>query len=237
MGLIYQINRSKRRRTLALKVANGQLQVHAPWFVRDAEIEQFVAQKRSWIERHLSRQQSALAGLTPRDWLTENSVLWLGQPVVVTVHYGGRGGVMRFTATELQISVPNRVKDVAGYIFKCVRQAYKERAMAWLNEFFDQQSQLPQYPKAWSIGQFKAKWGHCSKAGELKFTWQLWLAPEWVVRYVVLHEVAHLDEFNHGPKFWQRVAELEPDYRHAEAWLKRHGMTVLSLDYLDYVVA
>ncbi len=68
----------------------------------------------------------------------------------------------------------------------------------------------------------KSRWGSCSSTGALSFSWRLVLAPEAVLDYVVAHEVAHLAEMNHGPRFWKLVRSLIPDYPAHRAWLKRH---------------
>jgi predicted metal-dependent hydrolase len=68
----------------------------------------------------------------------------------------------------------------------------------------------------------KSRWGSCSTKGSLSFSWRLILAPEAVVDYVVAHEVAHLVEMNHRPRFWRLVASLVPDPAPSRAWLKRH---------------
>jgi predicted metal-dependent hydrolase len=70
----------------------------------------------------------------------------------------------------------------------------------------------------------RSRWGSCSGAGRLAFSWRLIMAPEYVLDYVVAHEVAHLREMNHGPRFWKLCAQLtESDPKAARAWLKRHG--------------
>jgi len=68
----------------------------------------------------------------------------------------------------------------------------------------------------------RSRWGSCSAAGSLSFSWRLLLAPEAVIDYVVAHEVAHLVEMNHGPRFWRLVQSLVPDVAPQRAWLKRH---------------
>jgi len=74
----------------------------------------------------------------------------------------------------------------------------------------------------------KSRWGSCSGRGNLSFSWRLILAPEPVINYVVAHEVAHLAEMNHGPRFWRLVDSLSPDSTAARAWLKRHRSRLLS---------
>jgi predicted metal-dependent hydrolase len=74
----------------------------------------------------------------------------------------------------------------------------------------------------------KSRWGSCSGQGNLSFSWRLILAPEPVLNYVVAHEVAHLVEMNHGPRFWQLVESLTPGSAAPRAWLKRHRNQLLS---------
>ena len=74
----------------------------------------------------------------------------------------------------------------------------------------------------------KSRWGSCSGRGNLSFSWRLVFAPEQVIDYVVAHEVAHLAEMNHGPRFWRLVESLSPDSAAARAWLKRHRSRLFS---------
>ena len=74
----------------------------------------------------------------------------------------------------------------------------------------------------------KSRWGSCSGQGNLSFSWRLIFAPEPVLDYVIAHEVAHLAEMNHGPRFWRLVDSLSPDSAAARAWLKRHRSRLFS---------
>ena len=69
----------------------------------------------------------------------------------------------------------------------------------------------------------RSRWGSASHTGALSFSWRLILAPEAVLEYVAAHEVAHLREMNHSPRFWRLVEELCPQYESARRWLRRHG--------------
>jgi predicted metal-dependent hydrolase len=79
-----------------------------------------------------------------------------------------------------------------------------------------------------SVRDTRSRWGSCSAAGALSFSWRLVLMPESVIDYVVAHEVAHLAEMNHGPRFWRLVRTLTPDIATPRAWLKRHRSRVFS---------
>jgi len=68
-----------------------------------------------------------------------------------------------------------------------------------------------------------SRWGSCSSTGALSFSWRLIFAPAGVLDYVAAHEVAHLGEMNHSPRFWKLVAKTRPDYAEARQWLRRNG--------------
>ncbi|TIV47668.1 MAG: M48 family metallopeptidase, partial [Mesorhizobium sp.] len=68
-----------------------------------------------------------------------------------------------------------------------------------------------------------SRWGSCTSEGNLSFSWRIMMAPPAVINYLVAHEVAHLKEMNHGPKFWKLCEKLCPDTDRCKDWLKRNG--------------
>lgn len=80
-----------------------------------------------------------------------------------------------------------------------------------------------------SIREQKTRWGSCSSAGNLNFNWRLIFAPEEVVDYIVVHELAHRREMNHSQAFYQIVASVLPDYKKQQKWLKDHGQNLWNM--------
>ena len=74
-----------------------------------------------------------------------------------------------------------------------------------------------------SIKDTATRWGSCSSSGALSFSWRLILAPPYVLDYLAAHEVAHLKEMNHGPRFWRLTAQLTRDAEYAKEWLRENG--------------
>ena len=74
----------------------------------------------------------------------------------------------------------------------------------------------------------RSRFGSCSARGTLSFNWRLALAPEAVFDYVAVHELCHLREANHSPRFWALVEAARPDYRRPRAWLREHGSELLA---------
>ncbi len=79
-------------------------------------------------------------------------------------------------------------------------------------------------PKRIAIRDQASRWGSCSTTRVLSFSWRLVLAPPFVLDYVAAHEVAHLLEMNHGPRFWSLVDETMPQVEEAKVWLRHYGM-------------
>ena len=77
-----------------------------------------------------------------------------------------------------------------------------------------------------SIREQKTRWGSCSNKGNLNFNWRLILAPEEVLDYVVVHELAHRREMNHSKAFYAVVESMLPDYRRAQKWLRDNGQSL-----------
>lgn len=69
----------------------------------------------------------------------------------------------------------------------------------------------------------KSRWGSCSSKHNLNFNWKLIMAPPEALEYVVIHELCHLIEFSHSPKFWSLVGKHMPEYEYWKKWLKEHG--------------
>jgi predicted metal-dependent hydrolase len=78
-------------------------------------------------------------------------------------------------------------------------------------------------PKRLTLRDQSSRWGSCSSTGVLSFSWRLILAPPHVLEYVAVHEVAHLAEMNHGPRFWALVKRAMPSFESAQTWLKADG--------------
>jgi len=78
------------------------------------------------------------------------------------------------------------------------------------------------------INDTKTKWGSCSSDKKLKFNWRLVFAPYEIVFYLVAHELCHLKEMNHSPKFWQLVETVDPNYKESRLWLRKNSLSLHS---------
>ena len=78
-------------------------------------------------------------------------------------------------------------------------------------------------PQSVDLKEYKARWGSCSSSGDVTYNWRIIIAPHHIVDYIVVHELCHLLEHNHGPKYWKLVQSVVPNYREHREWLKVNG--------------
>lgn len=112
------------------------------------------------------------------------------------------------------------------------REHLARRVEDWLKREAKREIALRAPPMAARIGRTiagltvrdtRSRWGSCTPDGKLSFCWRLILTPDWVLDYVVAHEVSHLAHLNHGPKFWATVKSLGVVPDRARAWLDVHA--------------
>ncbi|HSL64487.1 MAG TPA: SprT family zinc-dependent metalloprotease [Gaiellaceae bacterium] len=78
------------------------------------------------------------------------------------------------------------------------------------------------------IADQRTRWGSCSRSGTLSFNWRLVLAPQPVLEYVAVHELCHLVEPSHSPRFWALVERARPSFPDERRWLREHGHELLA---------
>jgi hypothetical protein len=148
-----------------------------------------------------------------------------GMPHRIVHRSGERGTVW----TETRDS-GDKVICVAGdyeFIDRRVHDFLKREARRELHKSAQEYAQaLGVRVRRLSIRDQSSRWGSCTSAGSLSFSWRLILAPPFVLDYLAAHEVAHLGHMNHGPRFWNLVERTMPRHEEARSWLRKHGASL-----------
>jgi predicted metal-dependent hydrolase len=210
-----------RRISLRISPAKG-IELVLPRGASVVRGEALLREKSDWVRRTLERMQrvSPAPDLPP---LASGRVLtFAGQPLTVSLRNGAPAGRVRAQRSgdvlHLTLGTLSEETIRAALVAWYRRHApsiFAER-LQLLNRFGFRYGRV-------SIKEQKSRWGSCSRAGNLNFNWRLLLAPLPVLDYVVVHELAHLKEANHGPRFWALVAGVCPDHRVHRRWLREHG--------------
>ena len=225
--LEYGLKRSPRR-TIGFTIDGGGLTITAPRWVTLADIEAAIADKQRWIFAKLSEWQTrAEQRALPRiEWRDGAQIPFLGKPV--TVALGSSHGALRFDleAAVLALALPahadaQQIKDrVQGWLQTEAKRVFGERLDVYAQK-------LGVAFKGYALSSAATRWGSCSSDGRIRLNWRLIHFPLSIVDYVVAHELAHLREMNHSPRFWQTVESIFPEFREARHTLKHHPPELL----------
>lgn len=209
----YTLIRS-RRKTLAIHITErAEVEVRAPLRLSRSVIDRFVAEKSGWIELH--RAQMA-ARLEQRCTPAFDRLPYLGADYpVVRADGPARFDGSAFYLPREDTADTEALRTAAAGLYRSLAQKELPRRVARFAPL------VGAVPSAVKVGCAARRWGSCSGAGSLNFTWRLMMADPQAVDYVVVHELAHLREHNHSPAFWRLVEDILPDYQARRASLQK----------------
>lgn len=219
MELAYTIKRSSRRKNLTITVERDRtIVVHAPESASEEEIHAVVESKRIWLYEKTRHSQKFAAPHPPgKELVNGESALYLGRQYQIEVVEDCSGEV-RF---DQRFYVPARLSSERRHV---LREWYVARAREKILprvEIFAVSLGV-KYGDA-RIVDNKYRWGSCTVNDNVSFNWRLIKAPMFVVDYVIIHELAHLLEGNHTPRFWNIVRAQSAKSEKARQWLLKNG--------------
>ncbi len=205
--------RSARARRVSLRIdaARGDVVVTLP---NRASRKQGVA----LLTEHAGWVMQKLGGLAPERPFEAGAVVPIGGVEHVICHAPERRGSAFVEDGALVVA------GEAAFIARRVRDFLRAEALRRIVLAARPHCEaLGVSPSAIRLKDTRSRWGSCAPNRTLAFSWRLILAPDWVLDYVVAHEVAHLREMNHSPRFWAVVESRTPHRHTATAWLRQHG--------------
>lgn len=213
--LVFQLKRSARRKSIGLKIDHHGLTILLPPRVPESEAARAILSKLDWISAKLPHKAEA-----PQALRAGASVLWLGEPRILVA------GAPRTKLNEahLYLSAPDEPERLSVALARFLHRSAKDYLAARV-EVWSQRMAL--FPKDLSMSSARGRWGSCTASGHLRLNWRLMQAPPAAIDYVVIHELAHLAELNHSPRFWAIVAAHCPDWKTHRNWLKANGTALL----------
>lgn len=203
----YEIKRS-RRKTLAIQIKpDGKIEVRCDYSVKDAVIRDFVQSKAKWINKHLER----MASREKTPLVFGSKALFLGKEYEITA----LDGQSYFDGKRIYINKNADIYNVLGNF-------YKASAQKILPDMVHRKEQIMNlYANKIGVTAAKTRWGSCSGRNNINFSWRLMMAEPEVIDYVIVHELAHIKEKNHGKRFWRLVEKYEPNYIEQKNKLKQ----------------
>lgn len=221
----YSIRRSTRARRSRLTITDlGETVVVLPMRASDRDALDLVYRHRRWIDIHQRRIRAQRFALDARPGLgAGREILYLGERsrIVSIAAIDGRRrvSVNVVDGRIVVITSPLEERSAADILDAWFRAQAREAVTVRVSA---RSAEMGLTPRLITIRDQRTRWGSASRRGTLSFNWRLMMCPQWVLDYVVVHELAHLKVAGHGRTFWRLVDRYFDGSRGARRWLREH---------------
>ena len=214
----YTLKRSPRRRSIGLQISEQGLVVSMPLRASEKWLHSVLQEKALWVVSKLDSWQGKQTPVTK--WADGESLLFRGETFTLRVVTSLFKAPPQLTTDALLVQVLDASNQAA--IHKVVLQWYKREAERVFAECVEHFAPLMKVqPKEIKLTSARTQWGSCTAQGVVRLNWQLVTMPLHLIDYVVVHELAHLQEMNHSAAFWQVVESVCPDYAKCRGELRK----------------
>lgn len=223
MPLTIRANARATRITLRIEPGGRALRLTVPKGLAEREVTAFLDRHQGWLMTKLARfSQDTL--------LKDGGEIPLRGVPHTIMHTGKLRGVTEAAAVDGQPVL--RVSGLEEHLGRRLADFLKKEARRDLEALVARHAATIRKPvNSVSMKDTRSRWGSCSAEGNLSFSWRIVMAPPSVIDYLAAHEVAHLKEMNHGPRFWALCERLCPHMDEAKVWLKRNGTLLHAIDF------
>lgn len=220
-GFIAEVIRTSRRKTADIRVEDGAVSIVVPRQTSPEKIDQLLADKRRWIREKIALYEERTP-VSSKQYVSGEAFSYLGRHYRLKVQCGSFAPV-KLIQGRLVATVPRGTAQ-PRLIRNALARWYKRQADQKLREKVKRFAPMVGVePAGVGIKTFKSRWGSCTSRGKLEFNWQIMMAPNRMVDYVVIHELCHLIRHDHSAEFWKEVARVMPDYQQCREWLREHA--------------
>jgi len=216
-------NARARRLTLRIDAGGQGLRVTVPPGIPAREVDRFIDRHQGWLEARIAK-------VPDRPQIRPGVKIPVrGVPHLIVHEPGRRGSV---TTAEVDGAPALIVHGERTHLARRVADFLKREAKKDIETLVAKHTAaVGRKAKAIRFKDTTSRWGSCTSDGSLSFSWRIMMARPTVIDYLVAHEVAHLREMNHGPKFWALCRELCPRTDEARAWLKKNGAALQAIRF------
>jgi len=218
----------ERRRNVRISAGKDSILFRLPKSISVADDKKYHIWAKQWIVKQLEYSKEAVLHLLPIKYVSGSSVLCMEKTYKLNIKYIEKvTSLAKINQDSILLSINNTLnakeetETIRRLISRVMAKKYKpeiEKRLRLINHHY-----FNHEVKNVRLKYNRTNWGSCSSRGNINLSTRLLLVPEWVRDYVIVHELAHMNEMNHSKKYWSIVERVYPEYEKAEKWLKFFG--------------
>jgi len=215
------------RRNCRVSVGKNSINIRIPSYLHQEGKEKQVIKMTSWAEQKIRENPEKFQPATFKEYKNEDRITIGDEDYTLHIHFKDKkssSARLKNNIIELSISTHLSKREQNNHISTLISRCIGNKRLPLLkNKIHDlNKKYFNQKINNIFFKYNKSNWGSCSKKGNINISTRLLFAPDEVLQYVCIHELAHLIELNHSKKFWDLVESAMPDYKEKEQWLKKN---------------
>lgn len=230
LGYKLKVMKRAYQRSIKLTVKyNNEILITCSKTTTNSKVLEFLLESEKWIEKTKKKFEVEKQNKPLKKMHSGERFYFLGKPKTLCLKLDK---TKKYTITDEHLSLHLKQQPSSEQlILEELKKIYKKEGKMLLQKKVNHWSeQMQLYPTKLSYRAQKTRWGSCNSLGHVSLNWKLILAPEYVMDYVVIHELAHIKHQNHSKRFWNLVAQYTDDTDRSKRWLKKH---YLEFEFLD----
>ena len=229
-GIVIPIKVKKHwKNGIRYSICKKSVNLTMPKFLTKDAQEKEIEKLSNWAKSHFHNKPELLSSFRTRQYESGDEILIFDQTFVIEILKCDRktGCAEIITSSHVLLKIPQILDDneknkMVGVLLSRVFSTHfindiKERVFLYNKKYFGEKIESVR------LKNNQSNWGSCSSQKNINLSSRLLFAPKKILDYVIIHELAHLKEMNHSPKYWSIVEKIMPDYRQYEKWLKVKG--------------
>lgn len=215
----------RKRKTMSIEVeSTGEVTVIAPVGTSTEDIMEKVKSRAGWIVSKQYESKFINDTKINREAVSGESYMYLGRNYSLDIRVDENIDNISVKLFQSKFVVNTYTKD-KDLIKKSMENWYREKTLAKVKERVSYYSSyFSNEVTSVKVKEQKKRWASCTPKNELLFNWRCVMAPVFVLDYIVVHEMCHMEYKNHSKDFWNRVYAVMPDYEVRKSWLKNNGI-------------
>lgn len=215
----------RKRKTMSIEVeTTGEVTVIAPVGTSTDDIVEKVKSRAGWIVSKQYESKFINDTKIKREAVSGESYMYLGRNYSLDIRVDENIDNISVKLFQGKFVVNTYIKD-EDLIKKAMENWYREKTLAKVKERVSYYSSyFNNEVTTVKVKEQKKRWASCTSKNELLFNWRCVMAPVFVLDYIVVHEMCHMEYKNHSKDFWNRVYAVMPDYEVRKLWLRNNGI-------------